>query len=156
MKIGLIIYSHTGNTRTVAQKVAENLTEAGHEVKIEEIAISGQTPAQADKFKLTEIPAVEDYEVIILGAPVQAFALNPVMKAYLEQLPSLRNKKVILFVTKQLPMLWVGGTGAINAMKKACEAKEAEVMGSQIVVWAGKKRQQSIKKCVDNIGSLFT
>lgn len=155
MKIGLIIYSHTGNTRTVAQKIAEKLNASDQEVKIEEIAISGNTPAQAGKFELTAIPAVEDYEALIFGSPVQAFALNPVMKAYLEQLVSLQGKAVAIFVTKQLPMLWLGGTGAVAAMKNICEAKGAKVLGTEIVVWSEKKRQESIQKCVENIGRLF-
>ncbi len=155
MIIGLIIYSHTGNTRTVAQKIAEKLTVSGHEVKIEEIAINGNTPAQAGKFELTTIPAVEDYETLIFGSPVQAFALNPVMKAYLQQLASLQGKKVAIFVTKHLPMLWMGGTGAVATMKKTCEAKGAKVMGTEIVVWSEKKRQESIQKCVEHIDRLF-
>lgn len=156
MKIGLIIYSHTGNTKAVAREIADKLTAEGHEARIDEITISGTTPAQAGKFELTSIPAVEHFEALIFGAPVQAFALHPVMKTYLQQLPAMQGKKVVVFVTKHLPLLWLGGTGAVATMRKACEEKGAKVLGSEIVVWAEKRRHESMQKCVQNIGRIFS
>ncbi len=156
MKIGIIFYSLSGNTRQVAEKIEKNLSAAGHTVSLEEIRISGDTPAQAGKFKLEHVPSVEEFEALILGSPVQAFSLNPVMKAYLDTMPSLKGKKVALFVTKHLPMLWLGGTGAIGIMKKACEKKEARVVGTEIVVWSGKHRSRSIKNCEDSVSRLFS
>lgn len=155
MKIGIIIYSQTGNTKKVAGKLQEKLSSAGHDASIEEITITGKIPAQPGKFELAGIPAVESYDAVIFGAPVQAFSLNPVMKAYMKKLQSLAGKKAAIFVTKQIPLLWVGGTGAIAIMKKACESRGAEVLGTEIVVWAEKKREQTIKRCVDNISNLF-
>ena len=155
MNIGLIYYSNSGNTRTVAEKLNKKLTENGHNVTVEEITITGDTPAQPGKFELTNIPDPGSYDAVIFGAPVQAFSLNPVMKAYMEQLPPLDEKKVAIFVTKQLPLLKVGGTGSISIMKKASESKGAKVVASEIVVWAEKKREQSIRKCVDSITNAF-
>lgn len=155
MNIGLIYYSNTGNTRTVAEKLEKKLTEKGHNVTREEITITGATPAQPGKFELTNIPNPDGYDAIIFGAPVQAFSLNPVMKAYMEQLPPLDGKRVAIFVTKQLPLLMVGGTGSISIMKNASESKGAKVAASEIVVWAEKKREQSIKECVESIARIF-
>ncbi len=155
MHIGLIIYSQTGNTRSVAVKIQEKLNSSGHTASIDEITITGSTPAQPGKFKLKHIPDPGSYDALIFGAPVQAFSLNPVMKVYMEQLPDLTAKKVAIYVTKQLPLLQAGGTGSIARMKKACEAKGAHVAGTEIVVWAEKKREETVKKCVDNISKLF-
>jgi flavodoxin len=155
MKIGLIIFSQTGNTRNVAKKLQEKLAAAGHSAVLEEITITGDTPAQAGKFEMANVPAVDSYEAIIFGAPVQAFSLNPVMKAYMAQLPSLAGKKVAIFVTKQIPLLWVGGTGAVAMMKKVCEARGANVAGTEIVVWAKAKREITVNKCVENLSKLF-
>lgn len=155
MKIGIIIYSQTGNTKHVAGKLQEKLSANGHAVFLEEITITGNTPAQPGKFELSGIPAVESFDAVIFGAPVQAFSLNPVMKAYMEKLESLAGKMAAIFVTKQIPLLWFGGTGAVRIMKKACEARGAQVLGTEIVVWAEKKREQTIKRCVDNISRLF-
>ncbi|MGM0688469.1 MAG: flavodoxin family protein [Bacillota bacterium] len=155
MNIGLIIYSQTGNTKSVAEQLLEELSASGHTVNMEQITITGNTPAQPGKFELTGVPAPDSYDAIIFGAPVQALSLNPVMKAYMEQLPSLSGKKVACFVTKQIPLLWFGGTGAIALMKKACQSKGAEVVGTEIVVWSRAKREQSIENCVKNLTGLF-
>lgn len=155
MNIGLVIYSGTGNTRNVAVKLQEKLTAADHAVTLEEITITGNTPAQPGKFELKQIPAVDSYDALIFGAPVQAFSLNPVMKAYMAQLPLLNGKRVALFVTKQLALIWLGGTGALAAMKKEVESRSGKVIGSEIVVWAEKKRAQTTQKCIDSISKLF-
>ncbi len=155
MKIGVIIYSLSGNTRHVATRLQDKLAAAGHEVSLEEITITGNTPAQPGKFELQEMPDPERYEALIFGAPVQAFSLNPVMKAYLEKLPPLNGKRTAVFVTKQLALLRIGGTGAIGMMKKTCAEKGAKVAGDAIVVWAGKKREESIGRCVEKISALF-
>jgi len=104
---------------------------------------------------LKQIPAVDSYDALIFGAPVQAFSLNPVMKAYMAQLPPLNGKRVALFVTKQLALLRLGGTGAIAAMNKEVETKGGKVIGSEIVVWAEKKRAETTQKCIDSISKLF-
>jgi flavodoxin len=155
MNIGIIIYSQTGNTRSVALKIQEKLNAAGHNAVIDEIIISGDTPAQPGKFELKATPDPGSYDSVIFGAPVQAFSLNPVMKAYLEKLPVLTGKRVAIFVTKQLPLLQAGGTGAIARIRKACEGNGALVVGTEIVVWAEKKREKSINNCVDKISGLF-
>lgn len=155
MNIGIIYYSQTGNTRSVAEKLQQRIASAGHTAALEEITISGSTPAQPGKFELKNIPSPSGYDAVIFGAPVQAFSLNPVMKAYMEQLPDMTGKKTACFVTKQIPILWTGGTGAIARMKNACESRGAKVAGTGIVVWAGKKREQSIKRCVEEISAFF-
>ncbi len=155
MNIGIIIYSQTGNTKKVADKLKEKLEAKGHNAAIEQISISGSTPAQPGKFELVDVPAPDNYEAVILGAPVQAFSLNPVMKAYLEKLPPLPERQAACFVTKQLPLLWIGGTGAVAKMKKECESRGAKVIGTEIVVWSKAKREKSINQCVDNLSALF-
>lgn len=155
MKIGLIYYSATGNTGKVAGMLKEMLEDKGHTVVIDEITMEGSTPAQAGKFELTHIPDPCSYDGAIFGAPVQAFTLNPVMKAYLGKLPAMDNLKTAVFITKQLPLLWIGGTGAVAQVKNALEARGAKVIGTEIVVWSEKKREQSIRQCLESIGNLF-
>ncbi len=156
MNIGLIFYSGTGNTRKVAELLKETLEGIGHAVVIDEIAIKGKTPAQAGKFELTHTPDPNSYDAVVFGAPVQAFNLNPIMKAYLKKLPALDNRKAAVLITKQLPLLWTGGTGAAAQVKKALEARGAEVVGTEIVVWSERKREQSIQQCIESIGNLFS
>ena len=155
MKIGIIIYSLSGHTREVAEKLKSKLAEGGHLVAIDEITISGKTPAQPGNFKLLTVPSPLDYDAVILGSPVQAFSLHPVLKAYLEKLPPLNGKKTAIFVTKQLPLLWTGGTGSIATIKKALEQRGGKVLGPSIVVWSEAKREAAKKKCIDHLSRIF-
>jgi hypothetical protein len=85
---------------------------------------------------------------------VQAFALSKVMQMYLEQIPSLQDKKIALFVTKGLPFNWTGGSRAIGQMKKICQAKGGIVYGTEIVVWS-KNRDKKIAELVQKFSGLF-
>ncbi|OPL09920.1 MAG: hypothetical protein AVO34_04370 [Firmicutes bacterium ML8_F2] len=144
---------HRGNYEVFPVAVEVEVT--GHQVTIEEITIEGKIPAQPGKFEIINAPEVDNYDALIFGAPVQAFSLNPVMKKYMRSLPKMEGKKIALFVTKQIPVLWLGGTGAISFMKKESELRGARVMGSKIVVWAGSRREQSINEALANLSKLF-
>jgi len=94
------------------------------------------------------------YDALIFGAPVHAFSLAPAMKAYLEQITSLQNKKVACFVTKGLPFHRTGGKQAISQMKKISESKGGTVLGTGIVVWRG-GREKEIADLADKFSKLF-
>ena len=42
MNIGIILYSETGNTYSVSQKLKEKLIKAGHSVNIERLKVIGK------------------------------------------------------------------------------------------------------------------
>jgi NAD(P)H dehydrogenase (quinone) len=153
MKIGIIVYSKTGHTFSVAEKIQEKLNAANHQSVVEQITISGE--ASPGKFEIVGTPVVDGYDAIVFGAPVQAFSLNPVMDAYLKQLPSLAGKKAAFFVTKQLPLSWTGGNKAIQTMEKTCITKGAETLGSGMAFWKDTKREESVKQCVETICRFF-
>lgn len=155
MNIGIIIYSQTGNTREVALKLQEKLNEKGHQANLEEITINGKTPAQPGQFELSSAPDPGAYDALVLGSPVQAFKLNPVMEAYLDQLPEIRGKEVSFFITKQLPVKWTGGTQAIGKIRSACEKKGAVVKEAEIIFWAAGKRQESTARAIENLSASF-
>jgi len=155
MNIGIIIYSQTGNTNSVALKLKEKLSTAGHSVGIEKIEISGELGPRATNFQLKTRPDVDKYDALVFGAPVQAFSLSPAMKSYLMQIASLKSKKVACFVTKHLPFYWTGGNQAINKMKKICESKDGTVCGSEMVIWSSAHREKKITDMVEKLSRLF-
>lgn len=77
------------------------------------------------------------------------------MKHYLEGLSSLKGKSVAFLVTKQLSSHWTGGNRAINMMKTACLAKEADILGSGIVVWKETKRAVTEEEALNHLAQLF-
>lgn len=103
MKIGIIVYSQTGNTATAAQKLKEKFETAGHSAQIEKVTTSGEVKPGAKDIRLNNVPSVETYDGLVFASPVHAFSLAPAMAAYLKQLSSLGERKVAFFVTKMLP-----------------------------------------------------
>jgi flavodoxin len=154
MKIGIIVYSQTGNTLSVAEKLEKKLSGAGHSVKLERVTASGDARPHK-KVELMNKPHVDKYEALVFGSPVMAFSLAAPMKSYLEQLGSLKGKQVACFVTKGLPGNWTGGNKAIGIMKKTCESKGAIIIGTEIIKWRGKNLDQEIDGAVDRLSGLF-
>jgi multimeric flavodoxin WrbA len=155
MKIGIIVHSQTNNTYSVALKLEEKLKEAGNEVEVKRVSmVGGDKPANKGKIHLENPPIIDEYDAIIFGAPVHAFALAPAMQIYLEQLPSLQDKKVALYVTKNLRFEWTGGSRAVGQMKNYVYSKGGILMGTGIVIW-NKNRDKKIAELVEYFTGLF-
>jgi len=155
VNIGIIIYSQTGNTRSVAQRVCEKLAAAGHRATLEEIKVSGAVHPGSKSFRFDACPDPGRYDAVVFGAQVMAFSLSPVMNGYLCQVASLQGKKAALLVTEAFPYAWMGGTRAINRMRKLCASKGAIVRGAAIVNWMNKKRPAMIADAVEKLGAAF-
>ena len=155
MKIGIIVYSKTGNTHSVALNAKQDLESKGHEVTIERITAEDPATPKDTNIKITNTPDPGPYEGIILGAPVQAFSLCAVMGAYLNQMPSLDGKRVSCFVTKQIPNAWTGGNGALKKMTRICTAKGGEVIETGIVFWKDTKRQESLNSVLRSLAAAY-
>lgn len=154
MKIGIIVYSQTGNTYEVSQKLQESFSKAGNSVNIERIEVNDNKERDINKIQIKAIPDLSRYDAIVFGAPVHAFSLCPGMAAYMSQIPSLQDKKMACFVTKGLPLNSTGGNQAISKMKKFCESKGGTVSGTGIVVW-NKDREKQITKMAEELSILF-
>jgi flavorubredoxin len=155
MNIGMIIYSQTGNTHSVAIKLEEKLAAAGHSVDMERLKVVGEYRPGTSDVRFETLPNVGQYDALVFGAPVEAFSLSPVMKSYLTQIPSLQDKKVACLVTQFFPFRWLGGNRAVRQMKRICESKGAAVCGSGIVNWSRSRRDQQIAEVTDRLSRLF-
>jgi len=156
MNIGIIVYSQTGNTLSVATKLEESLSAAGHSATLEQVKVVGECKPGARDFKLETLPNVEPHDVLVFGAAVEAFALSPVMRSYLERIASLEKKKVACLITQAFPYPWLGGNRAVRQMRRLCESKGATVCGSGIVNWMRSRRDHRIAEVVDRLGKLLT
>ncbi|EKQ50678.1 MAG: hypothetical protein B655_2414 [Methanobacterium sp. Maddingley MBC34] len=154
MKIGIIVHSYTGNTYEVAEKLQERLLNDGNDVKIQRVKMVGGDKPKGKNITIENPPEVDKYDALIFGSPVHAFALSLAMKTYLEQIPSLQNKKIALFVTKGTRFNWTGGNQAINKMKKICQSKGGIITGTGIVIW-NKQRDEKIAELVRRFSGLF-
>ncbi len=150
MKIGIIVYSQTGNTLSVAEKLNEKIKK---DVIIERVEIKEKV--RKDAFTLKTKPDISKYDVIVFGTFVEAFSLNPVMKEYLKQLSSLQNKKVLLFVTQQLPYPWMGGNHTIKQISKIVNEKQGDIIKTGVINWSNKKREQMITNLVEEFSRVI-
>jgi flavodoxin len=154
MKIGIMVYSQTEHTYSVAQELQEKISASGHTVDLEKVIVAGEVHPGSKNIELESKPDVNEYDALIFGAPVHAFSLAPAMRTYLEQLPSLQDKKIALFVTKGVRFNWTGGNQAINKMKKICQSKGGIIMGTGIIVW-NKQHDKKIAEIVEKFSGLF-
>jgi hypothetical protein len=155
MKIGMIVYSQTGHTHSVAEKLRVKLSAAGHDVSLERIEVTGEVRPGAKDLEFVTLPDPGPYEAVVFCAPVMAFSLSPVMSSYLEQVPSVEGKKVACLVTEAFPFAWLGGNRAVGKMKTALEARGASYCGSGIVNWGRPGRDKQIAEVVDRLSKLF-
>lgn len=153
MNIGIIIFSRTGNTLYVAEKILGACLEQG-KVVIQRITAENEDPNNKQPLRFTNEPNPNDFDVLILGAPVQGFALSPIMKAYINQMHQITGKIVYCFVTQQFPKPWMGGNQSIRQMLQLCQAKSANVSSIGIVNWSSKSREAQISKLVSRLNRI--
>jgi flavorubredoxin len=154
MKIGIIVYSKTGNTRSVAEKLREELSKAGNEVSLEEVTTAGEPGSEPKKIELKNVPGTEGYEAVVFAAPVWAFTLCSVMKQYFGRVQTLKGQKVGVFVTESFKKPWLGGSRAVRWMKRVCAAKDGAVSKTGVINWSNPMRDEQIDALVRDFASL--
>jgi len=155
MNIGIVVYSRTGNTYSVALRLRDKLLELGHCANIERIAPVDEKQADIKKIRFDALPALDAYEALVFCSPVQGFSLSAVMSAYLTQITSVGYKKTVCFVTKGLRSAWTGGNRSIASMKRALASSGAIVCATGIVSWSSKRRDDDITEMVERLSAAF-
>lgn len=155
MNIGIIVYSQTGNTLSVAKKLEEKLSLAGHTATLEQVKLVSERNRGDRDFQLETLPDARPYDALVFGSAVEGFSLSPILTTYLKQIESLQGKKVACLVTQLFPYPWMGGNRAIRQMERLCTSKGATVCGSGIVNWMRLRREKTTTNAVDRLSGLF-
>lgn len=155
MHVGLVVYSWSGHTRHVAERLREQLMEKGRAVTLVSVEVVGERPQGSRTFELPEPHDLSLFDAIVFGAGVEAFSLSPVMKEYLRRAVGLEGKRTACLVTQQFPFAWMGGNRAIRQMKRLVERKGARVIGSAVVHWSASRREASIASGVARLGEML-
>ena len=150
MKTLVVYYSRTGNTKYVAEKIAERLAAETCEI-FDKKSRKGRLGFvrggyESIRKKLTEIEfskKVDNYDLLIIGSPVWANGITPAIRTFIRQ-SNLSNKKIACFVTLKgndpkkalesmkeaiLPNISLAELGIINDLKNPEEAEK------QIIDW---------------------
>jgi len=105
MKPCVLYFSRTGNTKRMAEAIAE------------------ATKAPAFDMTSSDPSVVEDFDLLIVGTPVEGFRPAKETLAFVERLPKTEGKKAILFCTHAL---WKGST--FKVLKKELSSKGYETI----------------------------
>lgn len=156
MKIRIIVYSQTGNTLSVAEKLCDALVSGGAEAEIARVTVEGGDPKSGTPLKLVGAPDPNGYDVVVFASPVQAFSLAQGMVLYLKQLPKFEAKKVLFFTTQHLKKPWLGANHAIKQAKALIDAKGTAVSETGVVHWSSEQREAQIVNLVTKFAELIT
>jgi flavodoxin len=154
MRIGVIVYSHTGHTLAVAERLKERLAAGDHSVTLEQLETVGPISLSAESAELKTKPPVGGYDALVLGSPVRGGRMSAPMRSYLEQVPSLHGKRVACLVTGFFPAGW-GRNQTVAEMEEACQSKGARICGSGSVGWFSLRRNRQISRVVDRLSTLL-
>jgi flavodoxin len=113
MKIGIVYYSRTGNTRQVAKILEGKLREKNNEVdliEIEHMKRPGFFTAGRASMKQRELPIknsdfdMKKYDLIIAGSPTWGGRPSPFIKTFMKKAENVKPKKVAVFGTGMSPI----------------------------------------------------
>ena len=151
MNVGIVVYSHTGNTLSVAEKLAQGIRASGHAVQIVRIEPVDSNLQAKPPVKLQSVPDISTFDVVVLASPIHGFTLAQAMKAYLEQLPDLEGKFIYSYVTQHLKWAWMGGNRGLRIIETSCKAKGESVRGSAVIHWSSPQRDEQIQNLVKHL-----
>ena len=149
MKIGIIVYSQTGNTLSVAEKLRDKLLEQGSAAEILRVTVEGGDYQSKAPLKLIGTPDPCGFDAVVFASPVQAFSLAQAMVLYFRQMPSFEAQKTLFFTTQQLKKSWLGANHAIRQAKAMLLAKGAQVATSGSVQWSSGQREEQIAALIE-------
>jgi hypothetical protein len=155
MNIGMVVFSMSGNTLSVAEKLSARLIDNGHEASIIRLEVIPENAKPGDQVSLKDVPDISGFDAYVFASPVMAFRLPAVSREFLSEMSADAGKQAACFVTEQLPFPWMGGNNAIRAMKKLCAQKELRVLNTGIINWSRKDRPDRIDALVDNLAVSF-
>ena len=111
MKPCVLYFSRTRNTNRLAEAISESIEAPAFDIAVSEPSV------------------VENFDLLILGTPVEGSRPAKEASAFIERLPKAEDKKTILFCTYAL---WKGRT--FNILKKGLSRK-----GYTIIIDVSKK-----------------
>ena len=157
MKVGIIVYSKTGNTFAVAEKIRNALQTIGVEVTLERF-MAETSEGSNRPIGLTYKPLCSGFDALIFGAPVQAFSLDPAMKMYFNEIFDLDKVPTGFFITEHLKKAWMGGNQATRQLTTLLKQRGIIPINLGLVNWSSERKEsqidliiQSCVKMIENV-----
>lgn len=150
MKVGIVIHSQTGNTASFAGRIAEALREKGHEAEIHLLRPVGVVRPSSKKIEFRRDPDLSEYDTILFGCPVWSFSASNVITSYLNNISTLKNKRVLPFVTHSL-FRFLGAQKAIDRMTSLLDMMMADVLEGEMMFKLFIENKKRTEETVHNI-----
>jgi flavodoxin len=154
MNIGIIIYSMSGHTATVAKAVAERFRRDDHDVDIKLLLVTGMPHPGSKRFSICNMPESEEidgYDAILFGGPVWLFKPSPVILKFLGRLEKLDRKKLLCFVTQL--SLWpsLGGHQALKMMNNKLKESGGTILPGESFQYFFGTNKQRLDETIERI-----
>jgi len=147
MKIAIVVYSETGHTLDVSEKLKTAL-EKDHDVVLFRIRSDERRSVVYDT------PELKGFEHIVIATPVQGFQPAVPMALLLEQVFSLKGTTASILLTQYFPWACLGGNITIRKLMGLIQSKGGHVAQTAIVHWSSKKREQQIAAAVAKLSNV--
>ena len=134
MKPCVVYFSRTGNTKRFAQAI-------GDAVKAPVFDLSSTQPS-----------ALAEFDVLILGTPVEGASPAKETAAYIESLPKVVNKKVFLFCTYRV----FGNERTVKKMEKDLKDKGYVPIGKVSKKGMNPDKQADFSKEIAEVQKVLT
>jgi flavodoxin len=155
MNIGIIVYSKTGNTLLVAERVRATLLQSGLQAELIRFQAETSSPGSNAPIRLSAMPNPNGYDALIFGSPVQAFSLDPAMQMYLQQVGSIKKVPALCFITQHFKKPWMGGNRTMKQLQALLQGKGIHADAAGVVNWSSEMRETQIDaiatQCVETL-----
>jgi len=159
MNIGIVIHTASGHTLKFAQAIRDKLVEKGHEVDLTGLRTIGTPrvgflPGGGSNFTIKSPPELDEFDVVLIGAPVWFFKPSPVIMRYLvEDVKKLKGKKALAFVTMGgfLGARASGGERSVKIMSQELEDVGADILEGEALPYFIKANAEKMSAAVERI-----
>jgi len=142
MKTAIVVYSETGHTLSVAERLMQ-----AYKAKQEDATLF-RIESNIHRTMVFHSPTLEGFDHVVIATPVQGFMPAAPMGLFLEQIGTLKGKTVDILLTQAAPWAFFGGTNSLKKIALLIVAKAGLPSKTAIVHWMSKKREQQTNQAI--------
>lgn len=147
----------TGNTKKLADRIAEKFQKSGQTVSVTllqtDVPVTSGAQRSHVKFNITNLPDISASDAVAFGCPVWAFCATPVIMSCIKSLGTLHGKKVIPFATMFFPLKFMGGYTALTQMQRISSDLKATTLPGVVVNRFLHNFEESLNHAADTVVS---
>jgi flavodoxin len=146
MKIGILFYSKSGNTKQIADRIKQQAEKKKYDVDLVEVNPEeepGFFKASFSAIRQKPLPIQNDtfnvssYDLLFIGCPIWVGKPAPLIKTMIQKTTGFNNTKASVFITcggGEKP-----GSKAIELIKSDLQEKQAMVLDETLIVHMDRK-----------------